>query len=536
MTEVCFLSIPHLPQDYSHVMSFEDIPTQINWFNSRVLLRLQCNIKYDSLRTYIVINKPIQDIRSKYDYLFYDDSYGRRYYYFITDYEVVNKSATTIYLQLDVWTTYYFNHNVLSSFVDRCHVPRWQDNGMPTNNYEDEGLDTGDLIQIEEPTEICTMEKSIVITSSVPIGYLPKSNSTGGDISNDTISWTQGKLSSKGFRFIKGMEAYAPYAYQDSGGYWTIAYGVTKHGEPTVYNELVSKQPVSEEECAKVSYDLKNTNYGAKILSACIKLGVTKQCQFDALLSVAYNCGYGAITGENTLTNVIANNINNEQAVREVWESFRITSNGVPLEGLKARRKEECNMFFGKEFEIRPILKMNASGGYDGYVTENNGDGWLPNDTEIANNEGDFNGYKSFDNDFGKGFLCPVKGATVSSVYGYRLHPISGVKKFHHGTDIGIAKGSNTVASKTGTITETGYHDSMGNYIYLDTEDGIRIKYMHLYKINVTKGEKVIRGQVVGLIGSTGSSTGPHCHWEIRRLSDNESCNPAPTLKKGDKV
>ena len=75
----------------------------------------------------------------------------------------------------------------------------------------------------------------------------------------------------------------------------------------------------------------------------------------------------------------------------------------------------------------------------------------------------------------------------------------------------------------------------MGNYIYLDCGN-YRVKYMHLSKISVSKGDTVTRGQKVGEIGSTGISTGPHCHWEIRRISDNESTDPAPSLKKGDTV
>ena len=124
----------------------------------------------------------------------------------------------------------------------------------------------------------------------------------------------------------------------------------------------------------------------------------------------------------------------------------------------------------------------------------------------------------------------------MSSIYGWRTHPIEGTLKFHHGTDIGISQGSDTVASKSGTITKTGYDSSMGNYIYLDTQDGYRVKYMHLSSIDVEVGQTVKRGDVVGKIGSTGSSTGAHSHWEIRRLSDNESTNPAPIMKVGDKV
>ena len=188
-------------------------------------------------------------------------------------------------------------------------------------------------------------------------------------------------------------------------------------------------------------------------------------------------------------------------------------------------------MFFNKEFEKRSIGLINSSGVVSGTVTENNGDGWLPDDANI----GEINGYKVFDNEFGV-YMCPVKGGTVTSKYGWRIHPITGVKTFHHGTDIGLPTGTPTVASTNGTISETGYHDAMGNYIYLDDDKGYRTKYMHLSKISVSKGDTVKRGQKVGEIGSTGSSTGPHCHWEIRRISDNESTDPAPSLNKGDTV
>lgn len=76
----------------------------------------------------------------------------------------------------------------------------------------------------------------------------------------------------------------------------------------------------------------------------------------------------------------------------------------------------------------------------------------------------------------------------------------------------------------------------MGNYIYIDHEGGYRTRVMHLSKILTTVGQNVTRGQVIGKAGTTGSSTGVHAHWEIRRISDDESTDPAPTLQKGDKV
>lgn len=145
-------------------------------------------------------------------------------------------------------------------------------------------------------------------------------------------------------------------------------------------------------------------------------------------------------------------------------------------------------------------------------------------------------GYRSFDNDFGTGWLCPVKGGTVTSKYGWRTHPTQGVAKFHHGTDIGVPLNTDYVASKDGVVTEQGYSSSMGNYIYIDHEGGYRTRVMHLNKILTTQGQQVKRGQVIGKAGTTGDSTGVHAHWEIRRISDNESCDPAPPLQKGDKV
>lgn len=155
---------------------------------------------------------------------------------------------------------------------------------------------------------------------------------------------------------------------------------------------------------------------------------------------------------------------------------------------------------------------------------------------DVKGGGGDINGYKSFDNAFGKGWLCPVKGGTVTSIYGMRTHPITGEQTFHHGTDIGVPLDTDYVASKDGTVSQQGFSDSMGNYIYIDHEGGYRTRVMHLNKILTTNGQQVKRGDLIGKAGTTGSSTGVHAHWEIRRISDNESTNPAPTLKKGDKV
>ena len=530
--------------NYQNVIDFSSEEQRLTYFEGRNPLTVDGNIKYDGERTSISINKPIGDLYI-YDYLYFMDHNSesgrrKRYFYFITNLEMKTKTNTIVHLKLDVWTTYYFDYKINPSFVERMHVDRWKTNSagelMPTGNQqEDEGLFYGEQV-ITGKEELCTINKSIVIASSTPMGYVPnfKPMGGGGDATSGGSysgggDWENGIISSKGFRFIKGFEGFSPTVYHDSGGVATIGYGITaSDGEN--YTKLVNAQPVSEEMAAKVFYESINNKYGKPIVSSCKAIGVTNQNQFDALASLSYNCGYGVVTNGSSLTEVIAKNPNDETAIRAVWENFRVHDKaGNFLSGLVARRKQECNMFFGKDVEMRAI--QNLSGGV---VTENNGDGWMP--TDKSGDVMDVDGYKSFSNSLGDGFLCPVKGGTVSSVWGYRTHPITGERKLHNGTDISAPAGTPQVASKSGTVSKKGFHDSMGNYIYIDLDDGNQLRLMHFKEpTTLNVGDKVTRGQVVGYTGTTGGSTGNHCHWELRNV-DRESVNPAPSLKKGDRV
>ncbi|MGL5569368.1 MAG: M23 family metallopeptidase, partial [Cetobacterium sp.] len=110
-----------------------------------------------------------------------------------------------------------------------------------------------------------------------------------------------------------------------------------------------------------------------------------------------------------------------------------------------------------------------------------------------------------------------------------------GETKFHHGTDIGHPDGGDQVSPKDGTISFAGDYGTGGQTIKINHGSYTTI-LMHLSEYKCKVGDKVKRGQVVGLTGSTGGSTGPHCHWEMRRNSDNESFDPAPKLQKGDNV
>lgn len=531
MTTIYLCKIPFIDIDYSNVLQFNSESSRRNYFLSKSDLNFDINLRKGVSTNSIALPTRLSRLLN-YDYLFFNYG-GKDYFYFINDKEQINEENSTIFISKDVFTTHQFDVDYLDSFIDRCHVNRWEGN-KPTRNTVEEGIDFGENIQIDEEI-IKEFSDSVIMASSVPIGRLSTSggSSSGGGTGN---CWEEGKPSPKGFRFIKGFEGIGYKAYQDSGGYWTIGYGVTLHGEPDIYNEFVSlanSGKLTEEVCAKKSYDLKVERYGLRILDSVKALGCNNQGQFDALLSLAFNSGNGSITGSNSLTNAIRNNPNDESVIRPIWEKFKITSSGIPLEGLRLRRIQECNMYFGKDVEIRRIPIV--SGG-SGYVTENNGDGWLPPECS-SSSEGDFNGYKSFDNDFGSGWLCPVKNGTVTSKYGWRKHPITGQTKFHKGTDISNAEGSPTVASKDGHVIFSGWNaEGFGNLVIINHQNKYKSYYPHLSKINVKIGDEVTRGQVIGLIGSTGDSTGSHCHWEIRDYNSNESTDPAPKLQKGDKV
>ena len=108
----------------------------------------------------------------------------------------------------------------------------------------------------------------------------------------------------------------------------------------------------------------------------------------------------------------------------------------------------------------------------------------------------------------------PVPGV-LTSKFGWRKDPINGKRAYHHGVDIRGERGSDVKATADGTVKLTNYTKGDGRYILIDHGNGFVTKYAHLNKSLVKKGDAVTRGQVIGLLGSTGRSTGPHVHYEI---------------------
>lgn len=117
----------------------------------------------------------------------------------------------------------------------------------------------------------------------------------------------------------------------------------------------------------------------------------------------------------------------------------------------------------------------------------------------------------------------PVAGH-ITSAFGWRFHPILGFTRMHKGVDIGAPYGSPIAAAIDGTVSFAGWHGGHGKFVELAHGGNISTGYGHMSRIAVQPGEHVRRGQVIGYVGMTGLTTGPHLHWEV--IKNGVAINP----------
>ena len=117
----------------------------------------------------------------------------------------------------------------------------------------------------------------------------------------------------------------------------------------------------------------------------------------------------------------------------------------------------------------------------------------------------------------------PLSGL-LTSRFGNRRHPISGTMRRHAGIDIAASRGSPVQASGAGTVVSAGWAGGYGILVVVAHGNGLESRYAHLSQLAVASGQSVAEGQVVGYVGSTGRSTGPHLHYEVRR--DGRALDP----------
>ena len=119
----------------------------------------------------------------------------------------------------------------------------------------------------------------------------------------------------------------------------------------------------------------------------------------------------------------------------------------------------------------------------------------------------------------------PINGARLSSGFGFRKHPILGYNKLHQGTDFAARRGTPVMASGSGTVERASWFGAYGKYVRIRHNSTYKTAYAHLSKFgrNIKAGKKVRQGQIIGYVGSTGRSTGPHLHYEV--LVNNKRIN-----------
>lgn len=204
--------------------------------------------------------------------------------------------------------------------------------------------------------------------------------------------------------------------------------------------------------------------------------------------------------------------------------------NEFDLELVKEDLDEIFGLYYTLEWEIKEEYREEA-GGYVKicYITLRKADFYelLKDRIGEAAKQAQMEGFYLSGN--GQQVYGPVMNVDwrkkISSNYGYRIHPITGVKTFHDGVDIAVPTGTALYSAVEGTVIRSYYSDSGGNVIVIQNESGWQVTFMHMDGRAVNAGDTVKQGQYVGTSGNTGNSTGPHLHIRIHDAED-QPVNP----------
>jgi len=123
----------------------------------------------------------------------------------------------------------------------------------------------------------------------------------------------------------------------------------------------------------------------------------------------------------------------------------------------------------------------------------------------------------------------PLDGARLSSGYGMRTHPVLGGRRGHKGIDLAGPTGTPIYATADGVVSRADWFSSYGLYVSLEHGGSLQTRYGHMSRLNVAAGQRVRKGEIIGYVGSTGRSTGPHLHYEVR--VNGEAVNPIPYMQ-----
>lgn len=216
----------------------------------------------------------------------------------------------------------------------------------------------------------------------------------------------------------------------------------------------------------------------------------TKQAQLDAQIEAAYT--------------MIAN-------IEELSENAQAEYDAIAASRKEAEDKiDQLLAELAAQKAAAAAAAAAASGGGTSGSGSSGGGGYTPTSVVSLSN-----------------FMWPVPSCTlITSRFGYRVSPTAGASSYHGGLDIGAQQGASIVASEAGQIIYAGANGGYGNCVMIDHGEGIVTLYGHMSSIGVSYGQIVSKGDYIGAVGSTGVSTGPHCHFEIR--INGGQTDPAP--------
>ena len=537
MTKIHLCHVPHLNNTYNHVLDFSSFAQRRAYFESYCLRVVEQSCQMSPSLTELTVG--VANGIGLYNYLFLEgETVEDDLFFFINDESPYSSRNTTKFqIELDVFTTYWLKCQIKSAFIERMHIDRWIDGKPNLSDTVDEGFPQYEYTICREDFKLMQdgYNGCYVFVSSSPLGMI--TDGTGGDTPPDFPEGggnckATGILSYNGFRFIKGYEGFTHTgSYLNGESFRTVGYGFTETSNPDGYNAH-KPFPCSEEKASELYGQLVD-EYASRVWQQCQADGIAELLtyyMFDAMVSLAWNVGVGGfLTYDTSPYQLIRNNPLDPQ-IESVWKSFATTGGGVPMQGLVLRREAEANIYFNADYEMRPIV--NTLDG--GYVE---GDGSIPSRYVKCNHmTGDNINYEDAN---GNMWALPLDKGYISACYGN--YPNGGS---HFGIDFthetrGAIKGANIYAPKDGMVVQNvvGGHngenpdgDGFGNYVclYDPLTDSYHI-FGHMLKTpNVNIGETVNIDTVLGVVGTSGNSTGYHLHWEVRYHANNSSYSVNP--------
>lgn len=504
---------------YEHVFDFENREKQMYFFEHKLnamRVTTEVNTKVDGFLEKVNIKFPYSTARH-YDYIIlFEPGANAPFFFFVTRMRMVTKDVTELSLKLDVFQTYQFDFDFNISFVDRCHVRRWEkyDDNIPTPNNLDEGLEYG-ATRVKDLKNIKKMKPTYILATTTPIGKL-SSNTGGGTGTGGCGDPSKGIPTNQYYRYLKGIEGLNQYPVDIGDGVTTFGYGVTKENEPNYFAKL-GAPPVSEKKASEVLFELIPAKYGNLVASQFKKDGVNMQTvdkhKFDAFVDLCYNTGYYNsklykmwLAGESM------------EKIKSEWLVYAIMPGSIFEEGLRRRRNEEWLMFSEGTYSTSPITIHGDRGQSIGTVQ---GDGYMVECESVVDK------FFTVNNEGGQNWIMPAEGK-VSATF-----PTYSSGKPHSGIDVACPEGTPVRASKDGVcIKRREIETSYGKYLFIEHAENLVSIYAHNSKLLISEGDHVKAGDIIAYSGNTGNSTGAHSHFEIR--VNGSAINPAPNLHVGD--